>query len=67
MMKYLEWSEPWQYGDEPTEWVEVLSRMTVKDAIKYQRGLYTNVYKDKCDDYPLEDFIADRWAKIVEG
>lgn len=66
MAKYAEWSEPWQYGEGPTEYVEVVSRMKVEDAIKYSRGRYPKVYKDKADDYPLYDFLAVHWARIVE-
>lgn len=66
MIKYVEWSEPWQYGENPTEHVEVVSRMKVEDVVKYYRGLHTETYKDKADDYPLDDFMQVYWAKIVE-
>lgn len=67
MTKYVEWNEPWQYGTCHTSWVNVTSRMTVEDAIRYQRGYCAEkAFYYKSDEDALADFLTIHWAKIIE-
>lgn len=68
MTKYVEWSEPWQYGDLGFQHVECISRMKVEDAITYQHGYASQKYGHAydSDEDALYEFMTIRWAKIVE-
>ena len=56
------------YGDGPKDWVNVESRITPEDAIKYQtryaKDVHDHVYND--EEEALADFISTHWAKILE-
>lgn len=63
MTKYAEWGEPWPIAQGKD--VDVVLRMTVTDAIRYQRSKDER-YVDLSDDQVLSDFIAVHWAVIKE-
>lgn len=68
MTKYVEFDQPWQYGDGQFDYINVSHRVTVADAVKWQRvkvvgSGYTLEYSD---EQCLEDFLMIYFAKIVE-
>ena len=68
MTKYVEWSDPWQYGGLSFQHVECISRMKVEDAIKYQHGYINQNYGHSydSDEDALYDFMTIRWATVKE-
>lgn len=73
MPKYIEWQEPWEGGEGPTDWVNVILRVKWEDAARLQKFV---VMKDqvrqprdvpfvyKTDDEAAEDFLAVHWGRI---
>lgn len=68
MTKFVEWSEPWRYGTGPKDWVECVYRMTVEDAIKWQKGYAKTElnYAYPNDSDALLDFRDVRYGVIKE-
>jgi hypothetical protein len=63
MTKYVEWDDPWQYGEGPKDWVNCHYKMLWEDVVRWRRSVeprYTS------DEQAVEDFLVIYWASVTE-
>lgn len=68
MTKYIEYSDPVEIGEGPSDWVEIIHRIKWEDAAKLQHYIVNghggHIYET--DDQAAEDYLMFHWGKIIE-